>query len=87
MRFCSLYGTLITYWEEIKIELLITGSNSGNIEFYAYGLNSAKFNEGYTVLDAGKLESLLMPALDDLRPTVSIRRILTDFAAENGIPL
>ena len=38
-------------------------------------------------LDAGKLESLLMPALDDLRPTVSIRRILTDFAAENGIPL
>ena len=38
-------------------------------------------------LDAGKLESVLMPALDDLKPTASIRQILTDFAAENGIPL
>ncbi|WP_421577572.1 phosphoenolpyruvate--protein phosphotransferase [Shinella sp. M31] len=38
-------------------------------------------------LDAGKLEALLTPALDDLKPTASIRQILTDFAAENGIPL
>jgi phosphotransferase system enzyme I (PtsP) len=38
-------------------------------------------------LDAGKLEAVLTPALDDTKPTVSIRQILTDFAAENGIPL
>lgn len=38
-------------------------------------------------LDAGKLEALLMPAVDDTKPTASIRQILTDFAAENGIPL
>ncbi|RFZ83715.1 phosphoenolpyruvate--protein phosphotransferase [Shinella sp. WSJ-2] len=38
-------------------------------------------------LDAGKLEALLMPAIDDTKPTASIRQILTDFAAENGIPL
>lgn len=38
-------------------------------------------------LDAGKLEALLTPALDDMKPTASIRQILTDFAAENGIPL
>ena len=38
-------------------------------------------------LDAGKLEALLMPAIDDTKPTTSIRQILTDFAAENGIPL
>ena len=38
-------------------------------------------------LDVGKLEALLTPALDDTKPTVAIRRILTDFAAENGIPL
>jgi phosphotransferase system enzyme I (PtsP) len=38
-------------------------------------------------LDAGRLEAVLTPALDDTKPTVSIRQILTDFAAENGIPL
>jgi len=38
-------------------------------------------------LDAGKLEAVLPPAIDDLKPTASIRQILTDFAAENGIPL
>jgi phosphotransferase system enzyme I (PtsP) len=38
-------------------------------------------------LDAGKLEALLTPALDETKPTVSIRQILTDFAAENGVPL
>jgi phosphotransferase system, enzyme I, PtsP len=38
-------------------------------------------------LDAAKLEAALMPALDDLKPTASIRQILTDFAAENGVPL
>lgn len=38
-------------------------------------------------LDAAKLEAVLMPALDDLKPTASIRQILTDFAAENGVPL
>jgi phosphotransferase system enzyme I (PtsP) len=38
-------------------------------------------------LDVGKLEAVLTPALDDTKPTVAIRRILTDFAAENGIPL
>lgn len=38
-------------------------------------------------LDAGKLEALLTPALDDVKPTASIRQILTDFAAENGVPL
>lgn len=38
-------------------------------------------------LDAGKLEAILMPALDDTKPSASIRQILTDFAAENGIPL
>lgn len=38
-------------------------------------------------LDAGKLEATLMPALDDTKPSASIRQILTDFAAENGIPL
>ncbi|MCJ8152112.1 phosphoenolpyruvate--protein phosphotransferase [Shinella sedimenti] len=38
-------------------------------------------------LDVAKLESVLMPALDDLRPVASIRQILADFAAENGITL
>lgn len=38
-------------------------------------------------LDAGKLESILMPALDDTKPSASIRQILSDFAAENGVPL
>jgi phosphotransferase system enzyme I (PtsP) len=38
-------------------------------------------------LDAAKLEAIVMPALDDTRPTASIRQLLTDFAAEHGIPL
>ena len=38
-------------------------------------------------LDAAKLEAVLTPALDDTRPTASIRQILTDFAAEHGVPL
>ena len=38
-------------------------------------------------LDAAKLEALLTPALDDTKPAVSIRQMLTDFAAEHGIPL
>ncbi|WLR92062.1 phosphoenolpyruvate--protein phosphotransferase [Shinella zoogloeoides] len=38
-------------------------------------------------LDAAKLEAILMPALDDTKPTVSIRQLLTDFAAETGVPL
>ena len=38
-------------------------------------------------LDAGKLTAVLEEALEDLRPTQTVRQILTDFAAENGIPL
>ncbi|MCF3642191.1 phosphoenolpyruvate--protein phosphotransferase [Rhizobium sp. TRM95111] len=38
-------------------------------------------------LDAGKLAAVLEPALDDTAPTVAIRQLLTDFAADNGIPL
>ncbi|MFC3075000.1 phosphoenolpyruvate--protein phosphotransferase [Shinella pollutisoli] len=38
-------------------------------------------------LDVAALEAALIPALDDTRPTVSIRQILTDFATEHGIPL
>ena len=38
-------------------------------------------------LDAGKLATVLNAALDDTPPTQTVRQILTDFAAENGIPL
>ncbi|MBD9374972.1 phosphoenolpyruvate--protein phosphotransferase [Rhizobium sp. ARZ01] len=38
-------------------------------------------------LDAEKLEAVLEAALEDSRPTQTVRQILTDFAAENSIPL
>jgi len=38
-------------------------------------------------LDVAALEAVLMPALDDTRPTVPVRQILADFATEHGISL
>ena len=38
-------------------------------------------------LDVAALEAVLMPALDDTKPSASIREILADFAAAQGIPL
>ncbi|HEV7318177.1 MAG TPA: phosphoenolpyruvate--protein phosphotransferase [Ensifer sp.] len=38
-------------------------------------------------LDAGKLASVLNAALDDTRDQTPVRRMLVDFAAENGIPV
>ncbi|HUH48853.1 MAG TPA: phosphoenolpyruvate--protein phosphotransferase [Mycoplana sp.] len=38
-------------------------------------------------LDAEKLATVLHAALDDTQPTQTVRQILTDFAAENSIPL
>lgn len=42
--------------EEIRVELPISEGNSGNISLYAYGLDTAKFAEGYNKLKTGELE-------------------------------
>jgi uncharacterized membrane protein YfhO len=42
--------------EEIRVELPIAKGNSGNISLFAYGLDTAKFAEGYNKLNEGKLE-------------------------------
>jgi len=41
--------------EAIRVELPIANGNSGNIDVYAYGLDTAKFVDGYNILDKGKL--------------------------------
>ncbi len=41
--------------EEIRVELPISEGNSGNISLYAYGLDTAKFAEGYNKLKTGEL--------------------------------
>lgn len=38
-------------------------------------------------LDAGRLNELLEAALDDVKSDTSIRQLLVDFAAANGIPV
>ena len=38
-------------------------------------------------LDVDRLSAVLEETLNDMRPTRTVRQILTDFAAENGIPL
>ncbi len=38
-------------------------------------------------LDVGKLEEVLLPALDEDDPNYTVRELLTDFADANGIPL
>jgi len=38
-------------------------------------------------LDVGKLRDVMLPALDDMEATYTIRELLSDFADANGIPL
>lgn len=45
-----------TAGEEIRVELPIAKGNSGNISVYAYGLDTAKFVDGYNKLKSGQLD-------------------------------
>ena len=38
-------------------------------------------------LDVGKLEQVLLPALDEVDPKYTVRELLSDFADANGVPL
>ncbi|MCR9139558.1 MAG: phosphoenolpyruvate--protein phosphotransferase [Alphaproteobacteria bacterium] len=38
-------------------------------------------------LDVGKLRDVMLPALDDMEATYTVRELLSDFADANGIPL
>ncbi len=38
-------------------------------------------------LDVGKLRDVMLPALDDVESTYTVREVLSDFADANGIPL
>lgn len=38
-------------------------------------------------LDVGKLRDVMLPALDDIEATYTVRELLSDFADANGIPL
>ena len=42
--------------EEIRVELPIAKGNSGNISLFAYGVDTAKFAEGYNKLNEGRLD-------------------------------
>ena len=38
-------------------------------------------------LDVGQLRNVLLPVLDSGEPTEQVRKILTDFAEKNGVPV